>query len=124
MPPAIAPAIGTASAPSPSPPPAAAPPSPGISPGWRRDLAPWLQSHQPYPDEARRRGEEGSALVRFTVAQDGRVLDVALLRSSGSAAIDDAVRNMLTQARLPPFPASMTQASTVVTVQIRNALEP
>jgi TonB family protein len=73
--------------------------------------------------EARRRGEQGRATVRFTVDRDGQVEDVSLLSSTGSTILDDAIERMLHGAHVPPFPQAMGQASVTVTVQIRYALE-
>jgi periplasmic protein TonB len=44
-----------------------------ISSGWRNALGTWLMANKTYPDEARRRGDEGRAIVRFTVNREGRV---------------------------------------------------
>ncbi len=48
-------------------------PQAAISPGWQSALGAWLQANKTYPDEARRRGDEGRATVRFTVSREGRV---------------------------------------------------
>ncbi len=106
-----------------SPPVSAAPPGPEVTAGWRGAVSAWLQSHKTYPDEARARSEEGSALVRFTVDRSGRVLEYALVRGTGSASLDAAVGKMLTGAQLPSFPSAMTQDRTTVTVQVRYALQ-
>lgn len=94
-----------------------------ISPGWQSALGAWLQANKTYPDEARRRGDEGRAAVRFTVSRDGRVVDFQLLTSTGSAILDAAVERLLRGARLPPFPSGMDQEQVTVTLQIRYALE-
>jgi periplasmic protein TonB len=101
----------------------AAPPSGEISPIWRKGVAEWLRANRRYPDDARRRNETGVVQVRFVVARDGRVIDFAILRGSGSAILDDAARAMLADARLPAFPDGMPQETTSVTVQIRFDLE-
>jgi protein TonB len=98
------------------------PPLP-ISPSWQSALGTWLQANKTYPDEARRRGDEGRATVRFTVNRDGRVLDFQLLSGTGSAILDAAVERLLRGARLPPFPAGMGQDEVTVTLQIRYTLE-
>ena len=107
--------------------PAAALPAPApivtISRGWQNALGAWLQSHKTYPEEARRRGEQGRATVRFTVARDGRVLDVKLVSGTGSVLLDQAVERLLQGAQLPPFGPDMDQAQITVTLQIRYALE-
>lgn len=94
-----------------------------ISSGWQNSLAAWLRSHRNYPDEARRRAEEGVALVRFNVTRDGQVIAVTLVRSSGSATLDEAAQAMVRGAHLPPFPADMPQSQTTVTVPVRYRLE-
>ena len=43
-----------------------------------------------YPAAARRRGETGTAVVRFVVGVDGRVESAKIERSSGSSRLDDA----------------------------------
>ena len=67
---------------------------------------------------ARSRDEEGTATVRFTVAPDGHVLDAEVVRSSGSAALDDAATALLSGARVPPPQAMVTR-----TVRLRYRLE-
>lgn len=120
-----APASPQAAAPVASSPvtPAVAAPAPTIGADWRGSLAAWLQAHRHYPEDARERGEEGRAVIRFTVARDGRVLGYTLVGSSGSAALDAAAEAMFRNAQLPPFPASMAAAQVTVTVPIRFRLE-
>ena len=101
---------------------APAPPAP-ISATWRASLSSWLQQNKTYPEAARARGDQGSAAVRFTVNRDGQVSDVALVRGTGSALLDDAVLALLNKARLPAFPMDMTQQTITVTVQINYALQ-
>ena len=91
--------------------------------GWRTALGNWLAAHKRYPERARQRGDEGTVGIRFTVDAGGRVLDVAVVRSSGSILLDDAARDMLAGQRVPPFPASMTLAQTTLPVDIRFQLE-
>ena len=81
------------------------------------------RSFETYPEQARRRGEQGRAVVRFSVDRDGRVLGVQLPSPTGSSILDDAFEHMLQGAHVPPFPPRMDQAEITVTVQIRYALE-
>ena len=94
-----------------------------INPSWTNELGAWLQAHKSYPELARERGEEGTVAVRLTVARDGRVLNVAVARGSGSGTLDGAAAAMLRNARVPPFPFSMPQAEVTVTVALRYMLE-
>jgi protein TonB len=98
------------------------PPAPTISPDYRTVLSGWLESHKRYPEEARQRGEEGRAVLRFRVDRYGRVLDHAVVSSTGFADLDQSVENMMRGAVLPPFPPSMTQPEIEVSVTIRFGL--
>jgi protein TonB len=130
--------------PSPAPPlPAPAPPMPSSVParlpaplqpataptqvavvtsGYRALLRDWLEAHKHYPEAARERGEEGWALLRFRVDRGGRVLDYALVRSSGHPDLDAAVAVMMRGAILPAFPPDMPQSSLTISVTIRFGL--
>jgi protein TonB len=91
---------------------------------WQQALGIWLAAHKTYPEQARRRGEEGRVAIRFTVNRSGRVLDVSVVGGSGSAALDAAASTLLRGAALPPFVASMPQEQVTVTVQLRYFLTP
>ena len=97
--------------------------APQISASWRQALAAWLASHKVYPEEARRRGEQGNVTVRFTVEPSGQVVDVVVVHGSGSPRLDAAAERMLRGATLPPFDPAMRQAPVTATVQIHYALE-
>jgi periplasmic protein TonB len=109
----------TAYAPTPVPAPV---PSNEVSPGYRALLSAWLESHKRYPDSARQRGEEGHVILRFAVDRSGRVLNFALAQSSGFPDIDASIEEMMRNATLPPFPATMTQPRIDVSVTVRFSL--
>jgi len=109
----------TASAATPVPAPM---PSPEASAGYRALLSSWLERHKRYPDAARQRGEEGRAVLRFAVDRSGRVLDDAVITSSGYPELDQSVEEMMRGAMLPPFPAGMPQPRMEVSVTIRFSL--
>ena len=115
-----APPSGVVEAPNTLPPPA--PALAWVSPAWRERLGAWLHEHRSYPADARERGEAGIVQLRFRVAKDGRVLDVAVLRGSGSPTLDDTAARMLRGSQLPPFPEEMTQAELSVSVSINYTL--
>ena len=92
---------------------------------WRTAVGAWFASRTVYPDEARRRGEEGRAIIRFTVGRDGRVLLAELVRGTGSTLLDDAITTLLTQlraSRLPALPAALPQDEVSVTRAINFSL--
>ena len=97
-------------------------PSPEASAGYRALLSAWLESHKRYPDTARQRGEEGRAVLRFSVDRSGRVLDFTLTSSSGYPDLDQSVEEMMRGATLPPFPAGIPQPRMDVSVTIRFSL--
>jgi periplasmic protein TonB len=99
-----------------------APAAPVITADYRSMLSGWLESHKHYPEEARQRGEEGRAVLRFRVSRSGRVLDYAVVSSTGFADLDAAVSEMMRGATLPPFPPSMTEPEIEVSVTIRYGL--
>lgn len=49
-----------------------------------------IEVNKIYPDRARRRMIEGKATVRFTIAPDGQVSDVSIVKHSGDMSIDKA----------------------------------
>jgi protein TonB len=97
-------------------------PAPTITPDYRTLLSGWLESHKRYPEEARQRGEEGRAVLRFRVDRSGRVLDYSVVSSTGFADLDAAVEAMMRGAVLPPFPPSMREPEIEVSVTIRYGL--
>jgi len=122
QPPAVAAPVAppqTAMAPTPVPAPL---PSPEASAGYRALLSAWLENHKRYPEVARQRGEEGRAVLRFSVDRSGRVLDFAVTSSSGYPDLDQAVEEMMRGATLPPFPAGMPQPRMDISVTIRFSL--
>lgn len=58
-------------------------------PVFRGELYPWLSEHLRYPDSARVHNVEGKAIVKFVVDAKGKVTDIAILRSSGNAYLDE-----------------------------------
>jgi TonB family protein len=88
-----------------------------VTRGWNALLAAWLAAHKSYPEIARKRNESGEVTLHFTVASDGRVMDVGVVVASGSADLDEAALSMLRGATLPPPGAEATR-----TVRIRYRL--
>jgi periplasmic protein TonB len=95
---------------------------PVISADYRSLLGSWLESHKRYPEDARQRGEEGRAVLRFRVDRTGWVLDYAVVSSTGYGDLDAAVEAMMRGATLPQFPASMTAPEIEVSVTVRFGL--
>jgi protein TonB len=93
-----------------------------VDPSWQLAVSNWLASRKSYPEEARRRGEEGRVAIRFTVDRSGRVVEAAIVGASGSERLDEAALGLLRQAELPAFPVAMTQARVTITTTMRYSL--
>jgi periplasmic protein TonB len=85
-------------------------PSPGASAAAARAQATWekavvshLNRHKRYPDKARARSNQGDVVVEFTLDRAGGLVASQIKQSSGSAALDEEVLNLLQRAS--PFPA-------------------
>ena len=61
-------------------------------------------------------------MLRFVVDRGGRVIDYAVIKSSGHPDLDSAIEEMMRGAALPPFPMNMTQAQIEVSVTIQFSL--
>jgi periplasmic protein TonB len=92
-------------------------------PSYRDRLAAHLQRYKEYPSQARSAGQQGVAMLSFTVSRSGQVLGSRLAGSSGVAALDAETMAMIRRAQpLPAFPPEMTQASLSFTVPVRFSI--
>ncbi len=111
----------------PSATPSAAPPPQAVSirssAAWLSGVGAWLLAHRSYPEAARQRGQQGTVVVHFTVERDGHVVEVTIVRGSGSDMLDQAAMALLQNARLPPFPIDMTMPQQSMTVPLHYRLE-
>jgi protein TonB len=77
-------------------------------------VAAHLARHKQFPEEARRRRQQGSASVAFNIDGAGRVTDVRLVGSAGSALLDREAQAMVRRASLfPPPPGGQPQTFSV-----------
>lgn len=89
-----------------------------VSPAkWQSRLMSHLERRKRYPSEARSNREEGTVYVRFRIDDAGNVLSVSLSRSSGFAALDDAVLTMVRNAS--PVPAPPPGVNKTITAPVR-----
>lgn len=86
---------------------------------YQSELAAALQKHKSYPRQARRHGQEGTALLHFVMTHSGRVVRWQIKKSSGHELLDDAVRRMIQQANpLPSLPDDVGMQRMSVTIPI------
>ncbi|MFC1867024.1 energy transducer TonB [Thermodesulfobacteriota bacterium] len=68
-----------------------------------------IMRHWRYPPEARAYLIEGSLMALFSLARDGRMLRISIIKSSGHAILDEEVtRAINSSVPFPPFPGSIT----------------
>lgn len=99
----------------------------GGDPGARQDylssLQAWLERHKTYPRAAKLRRQEGTVLLRFSIDRQGRVLNHAIVRSSGHDALDEQVETLIRRASpMPAMPPTVPGDTLQVTVPIVFAL--
>ena len=77
---------------------------------WQSRLLAHLNRYKRYPEDARRRGQQGVAKLRFVVDGRGEVLSLELAERSGNGALDRATLQMIRRAQpLPAPPAELLQ---------------
>lgn len=92
---------------------------PGSSADYLALVQAWLERHKEYPRRAQLRRIEGTAVLRFVMDRDGKVLSFRLERGSGHAVLDEAVREMVERASpFPPLPAEIHQANLELVVPV------
>lgn len=91
----------------------------GPPPDYLTALRAWLEKHKQYPQQAQRRRQQGTTLLRFTLSRDGRLLAHSIERSSGFETLDIAVCEMIERAApLPPLPPDMGQDKLEIVVPV------
>jgi len=71
-----------------------------------------------YPQLARKRRQQGTAVVRFSIDTKGLPLDINILRSSGFTLLDSAARDIITRAA--PFPYVKGAIEVPITFRLRD----
>ncbi|MBF2760983.1 MAG: energy transducer TonB [Ectothiorhodospiraceae bacterium AqS1] len=83
----------------------------------------WLEGHKRYPKRARRRQQEGTAMLRIVMDRQGRIVIYELIESTGHRLLDKELRSMIERASpLPPIPAGMTGSRLEVRIPIAFSL--
>ena len=72
-----------------------------------------------YPIEARRRGEQGTVLLRVLVGRDGLPIDIKVARSSGYRSLDRAAREAVLRWRFRPVQVNGMHVEALGLVPIR-----
>lgn len=97
----------------------------GAGDDYLKRLRRWIKQRMEYPAESKRRKEEGTVLVAFTIARDGTILSKEIRESSGFPGLDEAVLDMLDRSSpVPPLPEEFVgeQARVVLPFQFELSL--
>jgi protein TonB len=96
------------------------PASVDVPSAWKARLLSHLDRYKQYPNAARAKGMEGTALLSFGMDRNGRVLGYHLVRSSGFPELDDEAFAMIARASpLPPAPAELGAQVVQLVVPVR-----
>jgi len=82
---------------------------PGNHGSWGDEASEWVLSHLYYPELAADNGEDGTVSVMVTVARDGTVKKVRLLKSSVHRTLDLGLIDVFLKKHMPPFTDDMTE---------------
>ena len=89
-------------------------------PTWKKLVVGALERNKRYPAAAQSRGEKGTAQLAFSLDRHGKVTASRIVKSSGSAALDQETLDLLRRAQpFPAPPAAMPGAQIDLTVPIR-----
>jgi protein TonB len=99
----------------------------GGTPGARADfnalVVAWIEKHKRYPENARRRGLEGTPLVRFRIDRSGHVLSAELQQGTMQQLIDKAALETISRADpFPQIPSEVVGDSIEFTVPIEFSM--
>lgn len=79
----------------------------------------WFARHKYYPAIARRSGVEGTVRLYVVIDRNGQVLSISVARSSGSAVLDQAARDMVRRSEpLPPMSDDMQRTRLEIIVPV------
>lgn len=86
---------------------------------WQQALHAHLEREKRYPRQARRLKKKGMPVIRFTMDRDGNVLDVDLVKSSGTASLDKEAIELVGRAQpLVKPPSSVKGTRLTLTLPI------
>ena len=86
-------------------------------------LIAWLNQHKDYPPSVKKKKQQGTVVLAFSIDRSGTVLTSRVQESSGYPLLDQAALDMLARANpLPAMPDSMPRQSLRLAVPIEYSL--
>lgn len=91
--------------------------------GYFSQISAWIDANKDYPGEVKKRKQQGTVTVRFSINRDGELLNASIRKSSGHALLDQAALATLSRANpFPPIPAFMNRQTLSIVVPIDYSL--
>lgn len=92
---------------------------------YHSQLSSWLKKHKRYPRRAKKRKQEGTVKIRFTINRSGKLIDYKIIESSGHPLLDKAAENMLKKsAPMPQLPNTFTGQLLSLEIPVAFSIKP
>lgn len=92
---------------------------PAVKQRYESKLLAWLEKHKKYPNIARRRGQQGTVILEFSMNAKGELISHKIVQASKHAALNDAVEKMIKRSSpLPAVPKALRSFKTVYSYTI------
>ena len=86
-------------------------------------ISAWIDANKDYPTEVKKKKQQGTVVVRFTIGREGQLLASTIKQSSGHVLLDQAALETLARAApFPPIPAFVARETLSIAVPIDYAL--
>ena len=77
---------------------------------YESQLLAWLERHKKYPNIARRRSQQGTVVLEFTINAEGKLLSHKIIQASAHPALNSAVVKMIRLASpMPSIPEELRE---------------
>jgi protein TonB len=89
---------------------------------WQRQLQKWVEQYKDYPLAAKRKRQQGTVEVKFTIDANGHITSSRVGRSSGNPLLDQAALNTLQRASPVPAPPMGFNTASLVVMELEFEL--
>ncbi len=93
-----------------------------VAAAYERQVAEIIRHNLQYPANARRRGIEGTVLVRFIIESPGRAADTRIVQSSGATILDRNALETIMKCSFPPPPGGTVELSLPITFRLTGEM--
>lgn len=91
--------------------------------GYFGQISAWIDANKDYPTEVKKKKQQGTVVVRFTIGRDGQLIASTIKQSSGHVLLDQAALETLARAApFPPIPEFVGRETLSIAVPIDYTL--